>query len=484
MGIELLAPAGNPEKLAMALHYGADAVYLAGKELGLRAYAGNFTSEEMARGIALAHEQGKKVYVTVNIFAHNRDFANLPAYLTELRDMGADAILVSDPGVFAVARRTVPDLPIHISTQANVTNAESARFWADQGAKRIVLARELSLAEIREIRQAVDIELEVFVHGAMCMSYSGRCMISDYLTGRGANRGECAQACRWKYALVEETRPGLYLPVEEDERGSYVFNARDLCLLPDIPALIDAGVDSFKIEGRMKSVHYVATVTQVYRRAVDSALAAQVAGRPSRTLTSWWEELAKISHRPYTQGFLHGPPGQEPDLPYRRDYDFVGVVQAYDAQKREAEIEVRNRIRLGDILELAGPGATPFLTIVNEMRDDEGNAIDKAPRPHQRIRIRVPRPVAPLDLVRRPKDGGEDSFLKVRINPSHIFYLDIILEGFGHLGVPTTVDKEAGLVLIRTTPDTREEVIRVLESLPWPAVWEREEDEMLPSPPN
>ncbi|MTV49742.1 DUF4911 domain-containing protein [Heliobacillus mobilis] len=474
MTTEVLAPAGNLEKLIMALHYGADAVYLAGQAYGLRAFADNFTLEEMAEGIGYAHERGKKVYVTVNIFAHNRDFAGLSEYLQQLEALGADAIIVSDPGVISVARRVVPNLPIHISTQANVTNAESARFWADQGAQRIVLARELSLDEIREIRQAVDVELEVFVHGAMCMSYSGRCMISDYLTGRQANKGECAQACRWKYALMEETRPGTYLPVEEDERGSYVFNSRDLCLLQDIPALLEAGVHSLKIEGRMKSVHYVATVTQIYRRAVDRTLLAWSQGKEPRIETSWWEELGKISHRPYTRGFLYGPPGQEPEIAYRREYDFVGIVRRYDEQRREALIEVRNRIRLGDLLEIAGPSTAPSLLIVNEMWDEEGNPLEQAPRPHQRITLKVHRTLAPLDLIRRPKSGGEESFLKVRINPSHIFYLDIILEGFGHLGVPTTVDKESGMVLIRTTPDTKEEVIRVLESLPWPAQWEQD----------
>ncbi|KAB2951285.1 DUF4911 domain-containing protein [Heliorestis acidaminivorans] len=468
MSIELLAPAGNLEKLTMALHYGADALYMAGERFGLRAYAGNFTTEQMSKGIAEAHKQGKKAYVTVNIFAHNKDLQGLDDYLRELEAIGADAIIVSDPGVFAIARRTVPNLPIHISTQANVTNLEAARFWAEQGAERIVLARELTLAEIKEIHEQVNVELEVFVHGAMCMSYSGRCLISDYLTGRKANQGECTQACRWKYALMEEQRPGMYMPIEEDERGSYIFNARDLCLLEDIPALIESGVKSFKIEGRMKSVHYVATVTQVYRRAIDSYYKRKAEGKEYKVDRAWWDELGKISHRPYTRGFLHGPPGQEPDVAYNREYDFVGLVRQYDEKNKRVQVEVRNRILLGDILEFSGPDKAAFLTVANEMWDEEEKAIEQAPRPHQLIWLKSRFPLDQLDMVRRPKGSGEEEYLKVRIDPSHIFYLDIILEGFGHLGVPTTVDRQSGIVLIRTTKDTRPEVIKILETLPWP----------------
>ncbi|QGG46725.1 U32 family peptidase C-terminal domain-containing protein [Heliorestis convoluta] len=467
--VELLAPAGNLEKLTMALQYGADAIYMAGGRFGLRAYAGNFTTEQMEKAITLAHSQGKKAYITVNIFAHNKDLLGLDEYLREIEAIGADAIIVSDPGVFAIARRTVPNMPIHISTQANVTNVEAARFWSDLGAERIVLARELSLQEIREIQEEVDVELEVFIHGAMCMSYSGRCLISDYLTGRKANQGECTQACRWKYALQEEQRPGMYMPIEEDERGSYIFNARDLCLLADIPALIESGIKSFKIEGRMKSVHYVSTVTQVYRRAIDSYYKKKAEGKAYQVDRAWWDELSKISHRPYTRGFLYGPPGQEPDVAYNREYDFVGVVRHYDEANQRVQVEVRNRILLGDILEFTGPNKANFLTVANEIWDEENQPIDQAPRPHQLIWLKSRFPLAPLDMVRRPKGSGEEEFLKVRIDPSHIFHLDIILEGFGHLGVPTTVDRQSGIVLIRTTKDTRPEVIKILETLPWPA---------------
>ncbi|MCW2278035.1 U32 family peptidase C-terminal domain-containing protein [Heliophilum fasciatum] len=465
MSVELLAPAGNREKLQMALHYGADAVYLGGQAYGLRAYAGNFAGESLIEAIQYTHQQGKKAYVTVNIFAHNRDLDGLPEYLEQLAAAQADGIIVADPGVVAIAKRTVPDLPIHLSTQANVTNAAAARFWAEQGVKRIVLARELSIEEIRQIRQAVDIELEVFIHGAMCMSYSGRCLISDYLTGRQANKGECAQACRWRYGLVEEKRPDMVFPIEEDERGSYIFNASDLCLLEAIPELCEAGVNSMKIEGRMKSVHYVATVARVYRQALDRYLQKG----SKRISPEWWDELTKISHRQYTTGFLYGRPGQDTEKTEQREYDFVGLVQDYNPVTKQATIEVRNRIVSGDLLEIVGPSNPPFLLIAHEMVDQEtGEVIEKAPRPHQRIQLKVRRPVQPFDLVRRPKAGGEESFIQVAVDRAHIFYLDIFLEGFGHLGVPTTVDKEAGLLLIRTTPDTREEVLRILRTLPWP----------------
>lgn len=468
MGKELLAPAGNLEKLIMALHYGADAVYLAGEEYGLRAFAGNFSLDDLATGIDLAHRQGKRVYVAVNIFAQNRDLTGLPEYLGRLAGMGADALIVADPGVFALARRHAPNLAVHISTQANITNREAAKFWAGLGAKRLILARELSLAEIQEIRQAVDVELEVFVHGAMCVSYSGRCLLSDYLTGRQANRGECTQPCRWRYALLEETRPGMYLPLEEDGRGSYIFNSRDLCLLADLPALVAAGVDSFKIEGRMKSVHYVATVTQVYRKALDCCLRNPAPHQPFCSQTTGQVELGKVSHRPYTRGFLAGRPGQEPAVSYRRDYTFVGVVRDYDRDGQFAVIEVRNRVQPGDFLEFTGPATPVFFTVVNEIWDENGVPLAQANRPHQLIKLKVPRPLAPLDLVRRPQGGGEEAFLRVRLDPDRVFHLGDVLEGYGHLGVPTTIDKAGGLVVIRTTPDTRKEVIEVLKTLPYP----------------
>jgi len=403
---ELLAPAGDMEKLIMAVHYGADAVYLGGKEFGLRAAAGNFTPEEMAAAVKYAHNHGAKVYVTVNIFAHNRHLAGLPDYARELCGMGVDAVLVADPGVLAVIKETVPELPVHISTQANTTNLAAARFWARQGAERIVLAREVSLEEIREIRGGVEVELEAFVHGAMCISYSGRCLLSNFLTGRSANLGECTQPCRWRYSLVEETRPGQYLPIEEDDAGSYIFNSQDLCMIGHIPELMAAGIDSFKIEGRMKSVHYGATVVNAYRQAIDAYV-----DNPRGYVMNprWLEEILKVSHRDYTTGFFFGRPdarGENYDADYRRLYDFVGVVREYHPENGLALIEQRNRFQLGDELEFAGPHTSMFTQLVTAMWDEAGQPIEAAPHPQQKVLVKTDRPVAALDIIRRAKPGG------------------------------------------------------------------------------
>lgn len=401
---ELLAPAGDLEKLIMAVRYGADAVYIGGSRFGLRAAAGNFEPAQMAEGISFAHKFGAKVYVTVNIFAHNRHLEALPEYLQELRQLGADAILISDPGVFSIARQTVPDLPIHISTQANTTNWAGVLFWKNQGAERVVLARELSLKEIREIKDNVDIELETFVHGAMCMSYSGRCLISSYLTGRSANLGECAQPCRWKYALVEETRPGQYFPIEEDEHGSYIFNSMDLCMIEHIPAMLKAGIESLKIEGRMKSVHYVATVVSAYRKAIDKYI-ADPAGYSFDP--AWLDEINKVSHREFTTGFFFGRDSFKGENTatsgYCRDYDFVGVVKAYQPDQGQAVIEQRNKFSVGEVLEITGPETPPFTQQVTGMTDEGGNLLEAAPHAQQVIIIPVDRPVAPLDMLRREK---------------------------------------------------------------------------------
>ena len=302
---ELLAPAGNMEKLKMAVLYGADAVYLGGEAYGLRAQGGNFSRGELAEAARFVHARGKKLYVTVNVYPHNEELEDLPEYLSFLRDVGADAILVSDLGVFFIAKETAPDLPVHVSTQANTVNYAAAEAWARLGAERVVLAREVPLSDIREIRRRSSVELEMFIHGAMCISYSGRCLMSNYFTGRDANRGNCAQACRWRYALMEESRPGQYFPVEEDARGAYIFNSKDLCLMPHLAEVIESGVDSLKIEGRMKSVHYAASVTKAYRMAIDAYFAA-----PEKFAvdTAWMEELDKVSHRAYTDGFFHGGP--------------------------------------------------------------------------------------------------------------------------------------------------------------------------------
>lgn len=399
---ELLAPAGDLEKLQAAVVYGADAVYLGGKQFGLRAGAGNFTPEDMARGVAFAHRRGVKVYVTVNVFARNRDLELLPGYLRELRDLGVDAVIVSDPGVLDLAVRLVPELPVHLSTQASTTNWAAAAFWAAHGAKRIVLARELSGEEIREIRRRVAVPLEVFVHGALCISYSGRCLLSNYLTGRDANRGDCAQACRWRYALVEEKRPGEYLPISEDERGSYILSSRDLCLLEYIPELVEAGVDSLKIEGRMKSLHYVATVVNVYRQALD---AYRRDPRHFCVAPAWREELGKVSNRDYTTGFFTGNavPGAHGAVTgiYRRPYTFVGVVREYDRHAGLALVEQRNRFAVGEELEALVPGGEVLSFRVRAIYDADGTPRRAAPHPRQAVYLSAGSVLPPFSILRR-----------------------------------------------------------------------------------
>ena len=399
---ELLAPAGNMEKLKMALLYGADAVYLGGKAFGLRAFGGNFSHEELKEAIEFAHGLGKKVYVTVNIFPHNDDIGRLPEYLQFLNRIQADAVLAADLGVAAMAKQYAPDVELHISTQANNTNWAAVNAWAELGAKRVVLAREMSLAEVREIREKCSVELEMFVHGAMCISYSGRCLMSNYLTGRDANRGSCAQPCRWNYALVEEKRPGQYFPVLEDERGTYIFNSKDMCLLPYLPDVIASGVDSLKIEGRMKSVHYAASVVKAYREAIDSYCEA-----PDRFTVrqSWLEELDKVSHRAYTTGFYYGRPTDKDQIygtsSYTQTSDFVGLVLDYDSATGFAVVEQRNNMKLGQELEIFQPKLPGCRQILQEMYNDKGEAIDVAPHPQQRVKIRMEHPVEPYAILRR-----------------------------------------------------------------------------------
>ena len=399
---ELLAPAGDMERLKIALAYGADAVYLGGKIFGLRAFADNFSPAELAEACRYAHTRSRKVYVTVNIFPHNAEMALLPDYLSTLADIGCDAILVADPGVFRTARKVVPQLPVHISTQANTTNWQSALFWQEQGASRIVLARELSLAEIREIRQNVAAELECFVHGAMCVSYSGRCLMSAYMTGREANRGECAQPCRWRYALMEEKRPGQYFPVEEDEHGTYILNSRDLCLLEHLPELAAAGVESFKIEGRMKSVHYLATVVRVYREALD-----RMAADPAMYAVSdlWRDELDKIASRGYTTGFFNGPPAADMQeyetvrvLP---EWEYSGLVRQWDSGRGMALVEQRNHMQLGDEIEILRPNGTIFRQTLDTMTDEDGMPIERAPHPQQLLWLRLTDAVGEYSMIRR-----------------------------------------------------------------------------------
>lgn len=399
---ELLAPAGNMEKLKMALLYGADAVYLGGKAFGLRAFGGNFTNEELQEAVDFAHKLGKKIYVTVNIFPHNSDIAKLPAYLTFLNEIKVDAILVADLGVFTLAKEYAPDVELHISTQANNTNWAAVNAWAELGASRVVLAREMSLEEIKEIREKCSVELEMFVHGAMCISYSGRCLMSNYLTGRDANRGSCAQPCRWNYALVEEKRPGQYFPVLEDERGTYIFNSKDMCLLPYLPDVIASGVDSLKIEGRMKSVHYAASVVKAYREAIDSYFAAP---EQFEVKKEWVEELDKVSHRAYTTGFYYGRPTEKDQIygtsSYTQTSDFVGLVLDYDEKTGFATVEQRNNMKVGQEIEIFQPHLAGYSQILQEMYNDEGEAIQVAPHPQQIVKIRMDKPVEPYGILRR-----------------------------------------------------------------------------------
>lgn len=399
---ELLAPAGTMEKMKMALLYGADAVYLGGKSFGLRAFGGNFSHEELREAMDFAHSLGRKVYVTVNIFPHNEDLKGLPDYLRYLEEIGTDAVLVADLGVFMMAREVAPNLELHISTQANNTNWATVDAWQKLGAKRVVLAREMSLKEVREIREKCSADLEMFVHGAMCISYSGRCLMSNYFTGRDANRGGCAQPCRWKYNLVEENRPGQYFPIVEDERGTYIFNSKDMCLLPYIGDVIESGVNSLKIEGRMKSVHYVASVVKVYREAIDAYFAE---GKDFKIRASWLEELEKVSHRAYTTGFYYGSPTAKDQIygssSYIQTSDFVGLVRSYDAKNGYAVVEQRNNMKKGQEIEVFGPKNESFRQIIEEMYDDAGEMIEVAPHPQQIVKMKMAKPVEPYTILRR-----------------------------------------------------------------------------------
>ncbi|WP_406242207.1 U32 family peptidase [Tissierella carlieri] len=405
--IELLAPAGDLEKLKMAIMYGADAVYLGGDSFGLRKASKNFSVEEIEEGIRFAHERGKKVYITLNIVPHNEDMEGLEEYVTKLYEIKADAVIVSDPGMFSVIRRTVPELPIHLSTQASVTNYETMMFWYNLGVRRIVLARELSFKEIESMSTKLpkDLEIEAFVHGAMCMSYSGRCLISNYMTGRDANRGDCAHPCRYKYNLVEEKRPGEYFPVFEDEEGTFIMNSKDLCMIEFIPQLIKSGIKSFKIEGRVKSSYYVATVIRAYRMAID-----EYYKNPDnyRFDEKWLKEIKKASHRDFTTGFYLGKPTNEAQVystsSYVRGYDFVGLILNYDEETKIATVEQRNRMFVGEEIEVFGPNKEFFTQIIEEMWDEEGNEIEVAPHPQQVVKILMTRPVNSMDMIRKERE--------------------------------------------------------------------------------
>lgn len=402
---ELLAPAGSLETLKIAVLYGADAVYIGGDHYGLRAKAKNFSLEDMTQGIEFAHAHNVKVYVTANIFAHNDDFNGMKDYFLSLKDIGADAIIVADPGVFSVAKQTVPDMEIHLSTQANNTNYHSANFWINQGVKRIVVARELSFTEIKEIYDHIpeNVDLEAFVHGAMCMSYSGRCLLSNFMANRDANRGECAQPCRWSYHVVEETRPGEYMPIEETERGTYIYNSRDLCMIEYIPLLIESGIYSFKIEGRMKTPLYVATVVKAYREAVDTFM--KDPNEYERKKAFFLEEAGKASHREFTTGFyFHKPTSQDQTYThnsYVRNYDFSGMVIDYNKDTHRVTIEQRRKFSVGDTVEFLPPKGPCILCKIEALWDKDGNSIESAPHPQQIVQFEVDEEVPVPSILRK-----------------------------------------------------------------------------------
>lgn len=404
--LELLAPAGDMEKLKTAVDFGADAVYFGGEMFSLRAGAGNLSVPEIEKAMDWMHERGAKGYMTVNIYPHNGDILPLRDYISKIRHIPVDAFLVSDPGVMGLLREQIPDAEIHLSTQANTTNYLSAAFWAAQGVKRIVAAREVSLEELAVMRENLpaDIELEAFVHGAMCISYSGRCLLSNFMAGRDANRGACTHPCRWKYSLVEEQRPGEYYPVEEDDRGSYIMNSRDLCMIDRIPDLADAGVYSLKIEGRMKSMYYVATVVSAYRAAMDAYLADPAGYRFDPV---WYDELCKASHREFTHGFYYNKPTDKDQnyltSDYIRDYSFVGLVRGIDEKTDLTTVEQRNKFSVGDTVEIFGPHTAYWEETIEEMYDEDGEPVESAPHPQQILRIRFKRTPGEGFIIRKKK---------------------------------------------------------------------------------
>ena len=398
--LELLSPAGDMEKLRMAVLYGADAVYLAGTDFGMRAFAGNFTPEELPQAVKFAHDHGVKAHVTVNIMPRNEEVAQLPAYLERLDDAGVDALIVADLGAFTLAGKYAPHCERHISTQQSIANYECANAWYDLGAKRVVLARELSLPEIIGIRQNTpkDLEIETFGHGAMCVSYSGRCLLSNYMTGRDSNRGECAQPCRYQYALMEEKRPGEYFPVFEDEKGTYILNSRDMCTIDHLKDLVDAGIDCIKIEGRAKSAYYAAIVTGAYRHAIDDVYA----GRPIDPV--WRNEVEHVSHRIYSTGFYYGHPGQYVENSrYIRQWQIVAKVESCD-ENGVALCSLNNKFKVGDELEVVGPDTRPFPITAQDIRDMEGNPLEEPRNPQMQFTMQLPQAVPAHSLIRRAVD--------------------------------------------------------------------------------
>lgn len=400
---ELLVPASSLEVLKTAVIFGADAVYIGGEAFGLRAKAKNFSSQEMAEGIRFAHEHDVKVYVTANILAHNDDLEGAEKYFAELKEMKPDALIISDPGMFMIAKEICPEIDIHISTQANNTNYQTYLFWWQQGAKRVVSARELSLAEIGQIRDQIpqEMEIESFIHGAMCISYSGRCLLSNYFTGRDANQGACTHPCRWKYAVVEETRPGEYLPVYENERGTYIFNSKDLCMIEYIPEIVSAGIDSLKIEGRMKTALYVACVARTYRKAIDDYFESEETYR--RNMDWYKAEIAKCTYRQFTTGFYFGKPDQNTQIydsnTYVNEYVYLGIVESVD-ERGYAKFEQKNKFCVGDTIEIMKPDGSNIYTKVLSMYNDEGESVESCPHSRQTLYVELADKPEPYDLMR------------------------------------------------------------------------------------
>ncbi len=406
---DLLVPAGSLEVLKTAVIFGADAVYIGGEAFGLRARAKNFSSEDMAEGIRFAHAHGAKVHVTANILAHNRDLEGARDYFKELKELGPDALIIADPGMFMMAREICPEIDIHVSTQANNTNYETFLFWYRLGAKRVVSARELSLEEIGEIRQRIPEELEVesFIHGAMCISYSGRCLLSSYFTGRDANQGACTHPCRWKYAVMEEQRPGEYLPVYENERGTFIFNSKDLCMIEYIPEMMEAGIDSFKIEGRMKTALYVAAVARTYRKAIDDYMESEETYRANM---DWYrQEIAKCTYRQFTTGFYFGKTDEKTqiyDTTYVNEYIFLGIVQDLDKEGK-AKIEQKNKFCVGDRIEIMKPDGRNVKVQVLSLTTEEGESVDSAPHSRQILFVEMSEPASVHDILRVAAASGQ-----------------------------------------------------------------------------
>lgn len=407
---ELLVPASSLEVLQVAVIFGADAVYIGGEAFGLRAKAKNFSKEDMSEGVRFAHEHGVKVYVTANILAHNQDLEGVRKYFEELREIGPDALIISDPGVYQIAKEVCPEIERHISTQANNTNYGTYQFWYQMGAKRVVTARELSLEEIREIRSRIpeDMEIETFIHGAMCISYSGRCLLSNYLTGRDSNQGACTHPCRWKYSVMEESRPGEYFPVYENERGTFIFNSKDLCMIEHIPDLINAGIYSFKIEGRMKTALYVATVARTYRKAIDDYLKDPALYEENM---SWYQEqISNCTYRQFTTGFFYGKPTQEAQIydnnTYIKEYTYLGIVGETNEEGKYC-ISQRNKFSVGEQIEVMKPNGDNIEATVKSIQDEEGNQMESAPHPKQILYIDLGIKLDRYDILRRKEPVTE-----------------------------------------------------------------------------